>query len=284
MKSISILATAAAVAAGATAGGADAQTAQMMTQAQFVGAVDQCLKANQQTEFDTPADVVARIGSSCSFTAIVRFSARGHPVLGDALRYDPAKQQFVWNILLGEQNRFYGGGASPYALGFQMDEAGRPIARSYPADVKAALGDIGNANFVLIPLFRTAEKVGSYKGSNAFGATRTVAKTEETRYGVALKIPKNLANIPVLEVAVEPEKARQIANNLDVVFTFRVNAPCPVCYKADTLQRGESPTIDAPIDANVTTHFVYAEIVRFDVIDRVTGRVGYSAGPAAIHQ
>lgn len=282
MKIISKLASVVALVASSTAGGAEAQSAQVMTQAQFVSTVDQCLKVNQKTEFDTPTELAARIASSCSFTATVWFPARGHPVLGDALRYDPARQHFVWNIPLTEHNRFYGGGASPYSLG--VDRFGRPIVQSYPTNVQTALGDIGNANFLLIPLFRLTGKVGTYKGSNAFGATRTVARSEETRYGVALQIPKGLANLTVLEVPVEPQKARQIASNLDIAFTFRVKAPCTVCYKALTLERGERPTIQVPIDTNVTTHLVYAEIVRFDVVDRVTGRVGYSAGPAASPQ
>lgn len=251
-----------------------------MGEKEFVAAVDECLAANEKTEFDTAAAVSARVAASCEFTATIRFPARSHPVLGDALKYDAGKQQFIWNVQLDETNRFYGGGASPYELGFDIDQNGRPVAKSHPPAVTAALGDIGNATFVLLPLFRTATETGSYEGSNAYGASREVARVRETRYGVAIQIPKGLTQVNVLEVPVEPAKARQIASNLDIIFTFRVKAPCSVCYKADTIERGVRPTITAPIDTLVTTNFVHAELVRFDVIDRVSGRVGYSAGPS----
>lgn len=262
--SISVLAMATAAAA---------QEPQALNQDQFVRTVDQCLAANTQTEFDTAAAVLERVRPSCTVTGTVRLPARGNPILGDLLRYDAPGGRFVWNVQLDEQNRFYGGGASPYRLSPQFDSAGRLTSPGNPPEVAAILNEVGNANFWLLPLFRTGETRDSYQASNAFGASRQVVRVRETRYGIAAHIPAGLTSLPVLEVPVDAATARAIADHLDIALTFRVGEVCRICYKSGTLERGTRPTVSAPLDEEVTIRFLYVEILRMDVIDRRTGQI-----------
>ena len=249
-----------------------AQTSQTLSQEQFVRVVDQCLQANAQTEFDTPAEVLGRVRGSCTLTGTVRFPARGHPILGDILIYDATRGRFAWNAHFDEQNLFYGGGASPYRLTVQLDATGRPVSPNYPPEVTAVLREVGNASFWLLPLFRTAQVRDTYRASNAFGASREVMRVRETRYGIAMHVPSGLVSLPVLAVPLDAVTARGVADHLDIALTFRVGEVCRFCYKANTIDRSVQPTIQAPLDQSISTRFVYVEILRMDVTDRRTGQ------------
>jgi hypothetical protein len=238
-----------------------------------VRTVDQCLAANVQTEFDTGAAVLERVRPSCEVTGTVRFPARAHPILGDLLRYDAAGGRFIWSVQFDVQNLFYGGGASPYRLASQLGERGGSSVPANPPEATAILQGVGNANFWLLPLFRTAQTHDAYQASNAFGATREVMRVRETRYGIAVHVPGGLLSLPVLEVPADAATARAIADHLDIALTFRVGEVCRICYKSGTVERGASPTVNAPLDEEITTRFLYVEILRMDVIDRRTGQV-----------
>lgn len=258
--------------------GAAAAPLQQMSKNEFVAAVDRCLAANEQSEFDGPQQVLAKVKASCDVTATVRFAARGHPILGNIIRYDPAAQAFVWNSTLDDQNRFYGGGASPYRLA--GTPTGQLAAAGATPQMQATLREVSNASFWLLPIYRTAEAQSTYEASNAYGATRTVQKVTETRYGIAAHVPKSLTTLRVLEAPMSPAKAKQVADSIDIALTFAVGEVCPICYKANTLERGSKPTIHTPVETEVTTRFVYANILRIDLIDRTTGEALFASVPA----
>lgn len=273
------IATLAIATAGMVAHPAIAQDATAMSEEQFVQTVDDCLEANSKTEFDTPQDVLARVVSSCEFTTTIRIPARDNPILGDLLQFDANKGAFVWNAKLDENNRFYGGGLSPYSLAVSLDANGRMVQPNLPEGVEPILKEVGNANFFMLPLFRTAEDLGTYTASNAFGASREVLRTRETRYGIAVHVPPKLSSLLILEMPMASEKARDIADHLDIAITFTSGEVCKICYKSTTIERGQRPTINSPIDKDVTTHVTFGNITRFDVIDRRNGELVYAAAP-----
>jgi hypothetical protein len=251
-----------------------------ISQAQFVASVDECLAANVRSEFDAPDDVLSRVGASCEFSATLRFPARNNPILGDLLQYDAAKGAFVWNPELGQHNRFHGGGLSPYTLAVSLDASGRMKKPELPAGVEEVLKGVGNADFWMLPVFQTFQVQETYSASNAFGVDREVLKVRKTRYGIATHIPSNLYSLLILEAPVPSQHAREIADRLDIAVTFKTGQVCDYCYKATTLERGQRPTVTSPIDEEVTTHVVFVNVVRIDVIDRQTGQVVFASVPA----
>lgn len=272
--------TAAAALAALPAARADAQQESPLSQQQFVSAVDGCLAANAKSEFDTAQSVLSKVQSSCDMTGTVRFPARGHPILGDILSYDAAAGRFVWSSRLDESNRFYGGGVSPYSLAVHLDASGRPMRPDMPSDVEAVLREVGNASFWMLPLFRTDQARDTYQASNAFGASREVARIRETRYGIATHIPSGLTSLLVMEVPMDAARARELADHLDIALTFRIGQVCRVCYKSTTIERGTRPTVRTPIDEEITTRVVFVNVLRMDLIDRRSGTVVYASTPA----
>lgn len=261
---------------------ATAQEGAFMDQDRFVRAVDLCIAANLTTEFDTAEDVLTRVKGSCELMGTVRFPARGNPILGDILRYDAARSLFVWNSQLDSNNRFFGGGLSPYRLGTRLDSSGRGLDSSHlPPEIAAALTGVGNAHFWLLPIFRTELDIDTYEASNAFGAERVVQRSRETRYGLATHIPSDLNSLLVMEAPFDPATARDLADNLDIAITFQVGEACPFCYKSTTVQRDSRPTASSPFDVAITNHVILVNVLNMYLIDRRNGAVVFASVPAS---
>jgi len=94
-----------------------------------------------------------------------------------------------------------------------------------------------------------------------------------------MHIPSNLFSLLVLEAPMDAEKARDLADHLDIALTFQAGQVCRFCYKATTIERGMAPTVTAPIDQEVTTRVVFVNVLRIDLIDRRTGAVVYASAP-----
>lgn len=252
--------------------GAAAATAQ--DQGEFVRAVDRCLAANAKAEFESVADVAARIAGSCNGeTGTVRLRGRGDPAFGDLLHYDAEGRRIVWQAPLTMANRF-GGTYSPYDYNPVL------VDKSIPKEARSELRAAWDKNYWLIPVVETDSQQDTYAAKNGFGAEVEVHRRRSVRYALAAQIPPRLATMIALLIPMDPQRAREVIDRLDVVLTWRVSPGCGMCYRANTKVTGVAPTMASPIEERIENRYIFVQIARIQVIDRTTGEVVQDAVPS----
>jgi len=229
--------------------------------------------ANTKSEFETVADVAARVSASCNEeSGTVRLPGRGHPIFGDLLRYDPEGRRIVWQTPLTMANRF-GGAYSPYDYNPVL------VDRSIPGDVRNELRSAWDWNFWLIPILEIGVQQDTYMARNGFGAEVDVQRRRAVRYGLAARIPPRLTIMTALLSPMEPQRAQELIDRLDVVLTWRVSPACRICLRANTKVTGRAPSIASPVEERIENRYLFVEISRMQVIDRATGEVIHDAVP-----
>jgi hypothetical protein len=241
----------------------------------FARTVERCLAANTRSEFESLADVAARVSATCNGeSGTVRLQGRGHPSFGDLLRYDPEGRRIVWQAPLTMSNRF-GGTYSPYDYNPVLSD------RSIPRDARDELRAAWDRNYWLIPVSEVGVKEDSYTARNGFGVQAQVQRRQSIRYGLAARIPPRLTSMTALLIPMQPERARGLIDRLDIVLSWRIAPGCRICLRANTKVTGIAPSLTRPVEERIENRYVFAEITRIQVVDRTTGEVIQDAVPTA---
>lgn len=250
------------------------QQAPVITSAQLSQAIDACLSANVQSEFDTLATVAERVSASCNnLVGSVRVAGRGDSVLGDILRYNAEQSRIEWLAPLSMANRF-GGVHSPYPHNPVWREA------QTPDNIRREFKSIENWQYWLIPISETDETIDSYSARNGLGASTNVSRKRANRYGLVTHIPSNLPAMAALLIPMEAEKARSLIDRMDVILSWSVAASCRLCYKASTKVTGFAASMQSPTEERIENRFLFVKITKIQVVDRMTGEVIQEAVPA----
>lgn len=243
--------------------------------AALVETVDECLAANKQSEFDTLAATAERISKSCAEkSGVIRLRGRGDQILGDLLRYNAEGRQIVWQAPLDMGNRF-GGSPSPYDYNPVFTD------KAIPSPVRKELKAVWSRNYWLIPATETSAEQDVYEATNGFGAKVEVTRRQAIRYGIATRIPEKLTVMTALIIPMEPERAREMIDNLDVVLSWRVAPACSICFRADTKVTGRAASMSTPTEERIENRYVFADITKIEVFDRTTGELIQMAIPTA---
>lgn len=138
----------------------------------------------------------------------------------------------------------------------------------------------------LILVLEDKEELGTYTGTNAYGARVKVDKSLENRYTLNIsnidECPDTVCEPPVpgievghntrfrIAVALTPQEAKKLSNRLQIVLGVKLMGhDRSISYKTLTLE----PTIDRPYDASYYDNIIDARVARVLLMDRVTGRV-----------
>ena len=168
----------------------------------FVRAVDRCLAANAKAEFESIADLAARVAGSCNGEAgTVRLRGRGDPAFGDLLHYDAEGGRIVWQAPLTMANRF-GGTYSPFDYNPVLGD------KSIPKEVSGELRAAWDRIYWLIPVIETDAQQDTYTARNGFGAEVEVQRRRSVRYALAAQIPPRLTTMTALLIPMDPQRAR----------------------------------------------------------------------------
>jgi hypothetical protein len=197
------------------------------------------------------------------------FEARGFPQLFRSLVVPP-KGEFE----TGEQHAARRPVPPPTVHAFTVDED--------PPDYDADAGLFrwrftthGNLQGRILTLDTTHGDLDSYVGSNAFGVTAKVIRSEHHRWGVLL--PHQAHQFVRLDVPVAPERAAALKERLRLLAVVRLRPDSAVEVSDPVRQHTDvdrtSPTLDHRYDTTIYRHDLRADLLALWVYDHESGEV-----------
>lgn len=123
-----------------------------------------------------------------------------------------------------------------------------------------------------MPVQTSEARTGSYVGSNAFGATTTVAQYRGTEYGVALMEAKQgeswAKQRDGVTIGVPPDQAQALKGRVGIKVVGKIVPPG--WFEGVT---GDSPTMRNPTDRSITARYVAINSTCAAVVDLGSGAV-----------
>ncbi|MDP4301976.1 hypothetical protein [Leptothrix discophora] len=161
---------------------------------------------------------------------------------------------------------FLNGALTKYAIKYDADSETLRVSM----ETESALYSIGTSYAKLRTLIvdRTT-KMSEYTGSNAFGATKTITKTENEICGVALTNSRSYwPDGDAIQLKASATQARNILQNAGMALEIQLSPP----YTAYHLS-GVSPKIDFPYESTTSGNVLVGQVIRIVLFDKVTGQV-----------